>query len=67
MAASRSRLARAVSFIARRLTPVVLFRIAESDQLRGFLKKHYPMPEVSCCVVATRFAEMAGDAKPADN
>lgn len=47
MAASRRRLARAVTFAAGRLTPVVFFRIAESDDLRTFLQKHYPMPEVS--------------------
>jgi hypothetical protein len=47
MAASRTRLARAVTFVANRLTPVVYFRIAESEQLREFLRKHYPMPEIS--------------------
>ncbi len=47
MAASRRRLARAVTFAATRLEPVVLFRIAECDQLKRFLKAHYPMPEVS--------------------
>jgi hypothetical protein len=47
VAASRSRLARAVTFVASRLHPVAFFRIAESDQLRSFLRKHYPMPEVS--------------------
>ena len=47
IAASRTRLARAVTFAARRLKPVVFFRIAERDQLRDFLRKHYPMPEVS--------------------
>lgn len=47
MAASRTRLARAVTFAANRLSHVVYLRIAESDQLRSFLKEHYPMPEVS--------------------
>lgn len=47
MAASQHRLARAVTFAAARLAPVVYFRIAESDQLRQFLQTHYPMPEVS--------------------
>ena len=47
MAASRARLARAVTFAANRLNHAVYFRIAESDQLRAFLKEHYPMPEVS--------------------
>ncbi|MEX0775495.1 MAG: hypothetical protein WD042_07250 [Phycisphaeraceae bacterium] len=47
MAASRARLARAVAFAANRLKPVVYFRIARSDQLRDFLRRHYPMPEIS--------------------
>ncbi|MCC7205013.1 MAG: hypothetical protein IT441_08020 [Phycisphaeraceae bacterium] len=47
MAASRHRLARAVTFAAHRLEPVVYFRVAESDQLRDFLQKFYPMPEVT--------------------
>ena len=47
MAASQSRLARAVTFVANRLKPIVYFRIARSDQLRDFLRKHYPMSEVS--------------------
>jgi len=47
MAASRRRFARAVTFVASRLEPVVYFRIANSDQLRQFLQEHFPMPEVS--------------------
>jgi len=47
MAATRQRLARAVTFAAHRLEPVVYFRVAESRQLREFLRKYYPMPEVS--------------------
>ena len=47
IAASRSRFARAVTFAAGQIEPVVYFRLAESDQLREFLRKHYPMPEVS--------------------
>lgn len=47
IAASRRRLARAVTFAAARLEPVVYFRIAESEQLEAFLLKHYPMPEIS--------------------
>jgi hypothetical protein len=47
MAAERCRLARAVTFITNRLEPLVFFRIAESSQLRDFLLKFYPMPEVS--------------------
>lgn len=44
MAASRNRLARAVTFAARHIDRVVYFRVAESRQLREFLQKHYPMP-----------------------
>lgn len=47
MAASRNRLARAVTFATNRLDHVVYFRVAESMQLRMFLREHYPMPEVS--------------------
>jgi len=47
MAASRRRLARAVTFATNRLDKIVYFRIAESDQLQDFLRQHYPMPEVS--------------------
>ena len=46
MAASRRRFARAVTFVARRVQPMVFFRLAESSQLRYFLKRHYPMPQV---------------------
>lgn len=47
MAASRRRLARAVTFATNRLDKIVYFRIAENDQLQEFLRQHYPMPEVS--------------------
>jgi hypothetical protein len=47
VAASRSRMARAVTFAARRLKPVAFFRIAESEQLRHFLREKYPLPELS--------------------
>lgn len=47
IAASKRRLARAVTFVANRLEPAVFFRIADSEQLRDFLRQHYPMPEVS--------------------
>lgn len=47
IAASRERLARAVTFVARRIEPVAYFRIAESSQLREFLREHYPMPEIA--------------------
>jgi len=52
VAASRARLARAVTFAAARLEQVVYFRVAESDQLQAFLQKHYPMPEISRQIVA---------------
>jgi hypothetical protein len=47
MAASRRRLARAVTFATNRLDKIVYFRIAESSQLQNFLRTYYPMPEVS--------------------
>ncbi|XAM01259.1 hypothetical protein OT109_07680 [Phycisphaeraceae bacterium D3-23] len=47
VAASRRRLARAVTFATNRLDKVVYFRIAESEQMQRFLKQYYPMPEVS--------------------
>ncbi len=47
VAASRRRMARAVTFATNRLARVVFFRVAESVQLRAFLQKHYPMAEVS--------------------
>jgi hypothetical protein len=63
MAASRSRLARAVTFVANRLQPVVFFRIAQSEQLRDFLRVHYPMPEVSEDLLR-RAKEMAYETSP---
>ncbi len=51
MAASATRLARAVTFAAKRLKPLVYFRIAQSEQLRDFLHQHYPMPEVSAAML----------------
>lgn len=61
MAASRHRLARAVTFAAASLEPVVYFRVAESKQLRAFLRKFYPMPEVSKELIehAKRYARSA--------
>ena len=47
IAASRRRLARAVTFATNRLDKVVYFRVAESEQIQAFLKEHYPMPEIS--------------------
>ena len=60
VAASRTRLARAVTFAASRLQPVAFFRVVESEQLREFLRKHYPMPEVSAAILA-RAKDMARD------
>lgn len=47
MAASRRRLARAVTFATNRIDRVVYFRIAQSEQLQKFLEQYYPMPEVT--------------------
>ncbi len=47
LAASHERLARAVTFATNRIDHAVFFRVAESNQLRSFLRDHYPMPEVS--------------------
>ena len=47
IAATRRRLARAVTFAAMKFDRVAFFRIAESEQLRDFLRAHYPMPEVT--------------------
>ena len=47
IAASRERLARAVTFAAQRIEHVVYFRIAEPAQLRAYLQKYYPMAEIS--------------------
>lgn len=66
VAASRARLARAVTFVARKLAPVVFFRIAESQQLRGFLRKHYPMPEVSAEILRLS-RELAHEPTPANH
>lgn len=60
IAASRRRLARAVTFVASRIKPVAFFRIAESNQLRTFLQQHYPMPEVSQELI-NRARSMAGE------
>ncbi len=60
LAASRNRLARAVTFVVNSLAPVVYFRIAESTQLRDFLARHYPMPQVSEALIQ-RAREMANE------
>lgn len=61
IAAARQRLARAVTFAANHFESVVYFRITESEQLREFLRKHYPMPEISDEMLATarRYAQSA--------
>lgn len=61
MAASRNRLARAVTFATNRLDKVVYFRVAESEQIQQFLKEHYPMPEISDDLLAkARDVKQAG-------
>lgn len=62
VAAGSNRLARAVTFAASRLKPIVYFRIAESRQLREFLQKHYPMPEVTDELLK-RAREMSDDSR----
>ncbi len=52
LAATRQRIARAVTFATANLDRVAFFRVAERDQLRAFLQKHYPMPEVSDELIA---------------
>ena len=47
VAASLDRLPRAVTFAAKHFAQVVVIRVAETDQLREHLSRHYPMPEVS--------------------
>ena len=41
-----------MTFATNRLDRVVYFRIAESDQIQEFLKKHFPMPEISDELIA---------------
>ncbi len=45
MATDAANLVRAVNFSARRIDELVYFQIAEHDQLRDFLMRHYPVPE----------------------
>lgn len=47
IAASSRRLPRSVTFGVNQLGPVVYFRVAETNQLREFLQRYYPMPEIS--------------------
>jgi hypothetical protein len=44
MATSADNLVRAVNFSSRKLDEPVYFLIAERDQLREFLMRHYPVP-----------------------
>lgn len=59
LAAGRQRLARAVTFAVKQIDRPVFFRVAEREQLRGFLRTHYPMPEVSDQIIqlARRMAD----------
>lgn len=45
MATSAESLVRSVNFTARKLDEPIFFMIAERQQLREFLMKHYPVPE----------------------
>jgi hypothetical protein len=65
VAASRKRLARAVTFATNRINRVVYFRVAESVQLRTFLREHYPMPEVSQQIIE-RARDLADGIEPFD-
>ncbi|HAI10067.1 MAG TPA: hypothetical protein DCM28_00050 [Phycisphaerales bacterium] len=47
VAASKHRLARAVSFMTNQMESTCLFRVANRTQLRDFLSRHYPMSEVT--------------------
>ena len=51
VAASRERLARAVTFAASHFTCPCFFRIAAPEQLHAYLRKYYPMPEVSPAIL----------------
>lgn len=62
VAASRHRLARAVAFVAGRINHPTYFRVAESQQLRAFLQRYYPMPEISDAILQ-RARDMDAPAK----
>ncbi len=47
VAASKHRLARAVSFMTNHMETTCMFRVANRTQLRDFLSRHYPMSEVT--------------------
>ncbi|MEM1209422.1 MAG: hypothetical protein AAGI54_09155 [Planctomycetota bacterium] len=50
IAASRRRLARAVTFTAQHLDRVAYFRLADAAELRATLRRRYPMPEIDGAV-----------------
>jgi hypothetical protein len=45
LATTSDNLVRATNFSARRIDEPIFFLIAERDQLRDFLMKHYPVPD----------------------
>jgi hypothetical protein len=45
VATDASNLVRAVNFSSRRIDEAVYMMVAERDQLREFLMRHYPVPE----------------------
>jgi hypothetical protein len=45
VATDADNLVRAVNFSSRRIDEAVFFLVAESEQLREFLMRHYPVPE----------------------
>ena len=45
MATTSENLVRAVNFSGRRIDDMVFLHVAEHEQLREFLMKHYPVPE----------------------
>jgi hypothetical protein len=53
MATSAENLVRAVNFSGKKLDEPVYFLIAERDQLREFLMKHYPVPNFIAQYAAT--------------
>ncbi|HTW93561.1 MAG TPA: hypothetical protein VMD30_02130 [Tepidisphaeraceae bacterium] len=53
VATSMDALVRAVNFTARKLDEPIYFRLAEREQLREFLMKHYPVPQHIASYAAT--------------
>lgn len=64
IAASQRRLPRAVTFVARQLEHVTFFRITDTEQLRTYLQRYYPMPEISADLLK-KSRELAHDRPPA--